>query len=222
MQVWGEQALVPNEGSRLRVLSQNVTLGNFGYFWKHPSPLFFFFVIFGESCHKWLVTTSWWCRFIAPPYTYQLSTEALQNQPVSHAVAQYSHLFTLFGELFELLLLPCLKYIYLCSSAFLSQFGRWANRGNSNSFLCFLHYKCLLILIPSQAALLSVFSVCQTWWSPSVASSSIASDTWAALCARKPDDIVKYHRKCLVSEVVIYSLVFFPSFMLILGLFERN
>lgn len=62
------------------------------------------------------VTSDWWVHYnavdsAAPPCAYQLSTEDLQNPLVSHAIAQCSHFFMLFGELFELPLFLCLKYI---------------------------------------------------------------------------------------------------------------
>lgn len=95
------------------------------------------------SCHPWWILSQVIgdsiyyndVDSIAAPRTYQLSTEVLQNQLVSHAIAQYSHFFTLFGELFEFPLFLCLKYISFCSFTFLSQFCRWINIDKSPSWV---------------------------------------------------------------------------------------
>lgn len=124
---------MPNEVSRLHVLSKNVTLGKFGYFWKDPSLFFLSSLVNPVTSDCWLYYND--VDSIAAPCTYQLSTEVLQNQLVSHAVAQYSHFFTLFGELFEFPLFLCLKYISFCSFTFLSQFCRQINIDKSPSWV---------------------------------------------------------------------------------------
>lgn len=136
VQIWLKETLVPDKVSRLLVLSEKCHFRQVGIFLGRSPSLFA--VMFGESCHKWLVTTIKLCRFKAPPCTNLLSTEVLQNQLLPRVIVHSSHLFL--GELFELPLCVQNKLYFF---TFFSQFCRQIIIDKCKSFLSLLHWSIL-------------------------------------------------------------------------------